>query len=100
MDTALRFDSIGEPTPTQAELAERYASIGAALDEGDRVGALAEWDMLRRSYDTWSALVHLRFAQDTTDTTARAARDYADTLSPEAADLETTLKRRLLADPD
>ncbi len=30
----------------------------------------------------------------------KAARDYADTLAPEAADLEIALKRRLLADPD
>ena len=29
----------------------------------------------------------------------RPTRDYADALSPEAADLETALKRRLLADP-
>ncbi len=100
MDTTLRFDSIVEPTPTQADLAARYATIGASLDGGDRAGALAEWDMLRRGYDTWSALVHLRFAQDTTDATARAARDYADTLAPEAADLEIALKHRLLADPD
>ena len=42
----------------------------------------------------------MRFAQDTTDEAAKADRDYADALSPEAADLETALKRRLLADPD
>jgi M3 family oligoendopeptidase len=97
---ALRFDGITEPTPTQSQLAERYAAIGAALDAGDRAGALVEWDQLRRGYDTWSSLVRLRFAQDTTDEAARAARDYADTLAPEAEDLEIALKRRLLADPD
>src|ERR1700733_1832184 len=70
------------------------------LDRGDRAAALAAWDGLRRRYDTWSALVHLRFAQDTTDAAARADRDYADALSPEAADLEVALKRRLLADAD
>lgn len=100
MATTLHFDDIAEPTPTQAELAQRYAAIGAALDGGDRAGALAEWDRLRRSYDTWSALAHLRFAQDTTDAAARGGRDYADALAPEAADLETALKRRLLADAD
>ena len=100
MATALRFADIAEPTPTQAELAARYALIAATLDSGDRAGALAEWDALRRGYETWSSLVHLRFAQDTTDAAARSARDYADTLAPEAADLEIALKRRLLADPD
>jgi M3 family oligoendopeptidase len=95
-----RFDDISEPKPTQADLTRAYAAIGAALDCGDRERALADWDAVRRHYDTWSALVHLRFAQDTTDATARADRDYADTLSPEAADLEVALKRRLLSDQD
>jgi M3 family oligoendopeptidase len=95
-----RFADIGEPTPTQAGLTRAYAAIEAALEGGDRRRALADWDALRRRYDTWSALVHLRFAQDTTDVAARADRDYADTLSPEATDLEVALKRRLLSDPD
>jgi M3 family oligoendopeptidase len=95
-----RFEAIAEPKPTQAGLAETYAAIGTALDRGDRDEALKTWDGLRRRYDTWSALVHLRFAQDTTNETARADRDYADALSPEAADLEVALKRRLLADQD
>ena len=72
--------------------------IAAALDRGEREAALAEWDRLRRRFETWSALVHLRFAQDTADAAAKADRDYADALSPEAADLENALKRRLLAD--
>ena len=100
MTDAPQFDRIAEPKPTRDGLTRAYAVIGAALDRGDRAIALAEWDSLRRHYDTWSALVHLRFAQDTTDATAKADRDYADALSPEAADLEITLKRRLLADPD
>ncbi|MEA2731608.1 MAG: hypothetical protein QOF70_6083, partial [Acetobacteraceae bacterium] len=88
MTDAPRFADIAEPKPTKAGLVQSYAAIGAALDSGQRATALAEWDRLRRQYDTWSALVHLRFAQDTTDPTARADRDYADALSPEAADLE------------
>jgi M3 family oligoendopeptidase len=98
--TTPKFDNIAEPRPTRDGLAEAYAAIGSALDRGDRAAALAEWDGLRRRYDTWSALVHLRFAQDTTNAGAKADRDYADALSPEAADLETALKRRLLADGD
>jgi M3 family oligoendopeptidase len=98
--TTPKFDNIAEPRPTRDGLAEAYAAIGSALDRGDRAAALAEWDGLRRRYDTWSALVHLRFAQDTTNAGAKADRDYADALSPEAADLETALKRRLLADRD
>ena len=100
MTDMLRFADIAEPTPTAAGLADKYAAIGATLDRGDRRTALAAWDGLRRHCDTWSALVHLRFAQDTTNTAARADRDYADALAPEAADLEVALKRRLLADED
>jgi hypothetical protein len=81
-------------------MVDSYRAIEAALDRGDRAGALADWDRLRRRFDTWTALVHLRFAQDTTDAKARADRDYADALTPEAADLEIALKRRLLADGD
>jgi M3 family oligoendopeptidase len=100
MNAMLQFADIAEPRPTQAGLAEAYSAINAALDRGDCAAALADWDRLRRRYDTWSSLVHLRFAQDTTDATARADRDYADALAPEAAELEVALKRRLLADAD
>ncbi|MFN7000798.1 MAG: polyphosphate kinase 1, partial [Elioraea tepidiphila] len=51
-------------------------------------------DAARRDWETWSALVHLRFAQDTTDPAAVAEREYADALAPEAATHETALKRR------
>jgi M3 family oligoendopeptidase len=97
---APRFADVAEPKPSRTALEEAYAGIAATLDRGDRAAALAAWDALRRRYDTWSALVHLRFAQDTTDAAAREDRDYADALSPEAADLEVSLKRRLLADRD
>jgi M3 family oligoendopeptidase len=96
----LQFSDVTEVKPTQEGLVSAYAAIGAALDRGDRAGAWTAWDALRRRYDTWSALVHLRFAQNTTDATAKADRDYADALSPEAADLEVAVKRRFLADPD
>ncbi|HEX3576358.1 MAG TPA: M3 family oligoendopeptidase [Rhodopila sp.] len=94
------FADIAEPRPTRDGLADAYRAIAVALDRGDRAAAVADWDRLRRHYETWSALVHLRFAQDTTDETAKADRDYADALAPEAADLETGIKRRLLADDD
>jgi M3 family oligoendopeptidase len=96
--TMLHFNEISEPRPTQAGLAEAYVAINAAIDRGDHAAAMADWDALRRHYDTWSALVHLRFAQDTADAQAKADRDYADALAPEAAELETRMKRRLLAD--
>ncbi len=96
----LRFADIAVPTPDRDSLATRHAAIDALLDRGKRAAALAEWDRLRRDTESWSSLVHLRFAQDTTNAAAKAAREYADALAPAATEHETALKRRLLADPD
>jgi M3 family oligoendopeptidase len=97
---APRFADITEPRPTAESLTDAYAAIHASLGNGARDAAVAAWEHLRRAYGTWSALVHLRFAQNTADADAKADRDYADALAPEATDLENALKRRLLADPD
>jgi M3 family oligoendopeptidase len=94
------FSSIAVATPDKAGLAAEYATLDRQLDAGDLTGALRVWDASRRAFETWSALVHLKFSQNTTDAGAKAAREYADALAPEAADLETAFKRRLLALPD
>jgi len=94
------FADIAAVTPDKSGLATAHAAVVALLDSGDRSAALALWDRQRREYDTWSALVHLRFAQDTANESAKAARDYADALAPEATEYEVAIKRRLLADPD
>ena len=95
-----RFADIAAPKPTRDSLAAEHAAIAASLDRGALADALTEWDAARRRYDSWSALVHLRFAQNTADPTAIADRDYADSLAPEATELEVAIKRRLLAGPD
>jgi M3 family oligoendopeptidase len=95
-----RFADITAATPTAGSLASDRSAVEALLDRGDRAAALALWDRQRRAYDTWSSLVHLRFAQDTADETAKADRDYADRIAPEATEHEVAVKRRLLADPD
>ena len=95
-----RFDSLAPQRPDRDSLTRCHASVEALLDAGNLPAALAAWDTARREYDTWSALVHLRFAQNTTDAQACADRDYADTLAPEATELEVAIKRRLLARPD
>ena len=94
----IRFADITAPTPTRESLAAAYAALNAELD-ADLPGALAHWDRLRREVDSWSALVHLRFAQDTTDAGAKAAREYADALAPVVTEHEVAMKRRLLAMP-
>ena len=93
------FTALSFATPTRETLAAQHAAIMALLDT-DRAAALAAFDTARREHDSWSALVHLRFSQDTTDAAAKAAREYADALAPYATELETAIKRRLLDDPD
>lgn len=92
-----RFADIAAPRPEPGALAAAYAAIGARL-AADPPGALAAWDGLRRETKTWSALAHLRFAQDTTDPVADADRAHADALAPVVQSHETALKRRLLAE--
>jgi M3 family oligoendopeptidase len=70
------------------------------LDTGDTAAALAAWDALRREVETWSALTHLRYEQNTADAAARTAREYADALNPVITEHEVGMKRRLLATPD
>ncbi len=94
----IRFADIAAPTPTREGLAAAYADLNARLD-ADPAAALAGWDRLRRETDTWSALVHLRFAQDTTDEAAKAAREFADALAPVIEGHDVAMKRRLLAMP-
>ena len=81
----MRFDSVSVATPDKASLAAEYAALDRMLDTGDVAGALDAWDAARRTFDTWTALVHLRFAQDTRDAEAKAAREYADALSGDSA---------------
>jgi M3 family oligoendopeptidase len=92
------YTAIQASTPTYETLQESYLALNAQFDS-DLPGAIAAWDRLRRELDTWSALVHLRFAQDTTDAAAKAAREYADALHPVITEYETAFKRRLLALP-
>ncbi len=95
----LTFAEITAPRPDRDSLAASHAAILARLDT-DRDQAIADWDQARRGYDSWSALVHLRFSQDTTDAAADAERAYADGLSPYAQEQEIAIKQRLLDDPD
>ncbi len=98
--TVPRFADLAFPMPTRESLAADHAALDAGLDAGALADALATWDRQRRDYESWASLVHLRFSQDTTSAEAKAAREYADALSPEATGHEVALKRRLLAWPD
>lgn len=95
----LRFSDITAPRPDRETLAARYEALNAALAAAPDA-TLREWDALRREVDGWMALAHLRFAQDTTDATAKAEREYADALAPVVQGHETAMKRRVLEEVD
>ncbi|AQU86832.1 peptidase M3 [Komagataeibacter nataicola] len=94
------FDSLAFPRPARDALALRFGQVSTLLDQGRVADAACLFDTIRRDYESWSALVDLRFAQDTTSPTAKADRDYADGLGPYVTAHEVTLKRRLLEYPD
>lgn len=94
------FDSLDFPRPTRDALALRFGQVSTLLDQGAVADAAHLFDTIRRDYESWSALVDLRFAQDTTSPTAKAERDHADALTPYVTAHEVALKRRLLEYPD
>jgi M3 family oligoendopeptidase len=94
------FADIKAPTPSAESLAASYDAINAKLDSGALAPAIADWEQLRRTFDTWGALTHLHFEQDTTDEAAKAAKEFLDELAPTATNHEIAMKRRLLAHPD
>lgn len=103
MTKTLHFETIRDrldgETPQTDALAAAYVEFDHRLDTLGAAGVrdvLADWDVLRRRLESWSAMVHLRFAQDTTDAQAKARREYADRLAPVITGHDVALKRRLL----
>jgi len=99
----VRFDEISAPAPKLEELAARYAGFQAriiAADDAEAcVAVIREWDDCLRELDSWQALVHLRFNQDTTNPDYKKARDACDEISPKLTDLAVKLKRMILESP-
>ena len=93
----MHFSDIHVPVPSRESLAAEYGAVGTLLDAGQDAEALSAWDAARRRFDSWTAMVQLRFEQDTTDAGRKDARALADALQPEATGLDTALRLRLLA---
>src|SRR5215207_10431115 len=94
------IDDFHVPTPTIDGVTQEYAVIQTALDRAatpaDRLAAVKSWDDLRRQLETWSALVDLRFNQDTGNEEFKKAREFRDEIAPKFTDLEVKFKRKLL----
>jgi oligoendopeptidase F len=79
----------------------RYRAFAHALQSGSPASwmpTFREWDDLRRELETWSALTHVRFTQDTRDERARAALEHRDELLPALTGFDTEMKRRLVTE--
>jgi M3 family oligoendopeptidase len=99
----LTIDQLTAPKPTYDALAAQYQTLESELGAATTGNAAAEvvhrWDKLRRVVETWSALVQLRFNQDTTHEKFKQEREYCDELTPRLIDLDVRMKRLLLAHP-
>jgi M3 family oligoendopeptidase len=99
----LTIDQLAAPTPAYDDLAAKYRDLEVELNaaaSGEAAANVVErWDALRREIETWSALVQLRFNQDTTNEQFKKDREYCDELTPRLIDLEVRIKRFLLAHP-
>ena len=87
--------------PNMDAVAEKYRAFERALTSGSAASWLPtfrEWDDLRRELDTWSALTHVRFTQDTRDESARAALERRDELEPALTAFEVEMKRHFIGE--
>src|SRR5688572_12462184 len=88
-----------EYDPTAAKYRELESRISSAKDTAAATATVQDWDKLRRELETWSALVYLRFNQDTGNAEFKKEREYCDELTPRLTDLDVRIKRLLLASP-
>ena len=95
------FQQIKSDTPSYEPLKAKYdqllSSLQMASSSNERIETVRTWDQLRREFNTWEALVHLRFNQDTTNEQFKKDREYADELRPKLTELDVAMKRLLVS---
>jgi M3 family oligoendopeptidase len=99
----LTIDNLSAPAPVLEELTARYraleADLNAATTGPAAIDVVERWDKIRRELETWSALVNLRFNQDTTNAEYKRDREFCDEITPKLTDLDVRMKRLLLKHP-
>ena len=97
----LTFDDLSAERPDLEEIAARYRGIEnellQAISVRDVFEVIERWDHLRRELETWSALTHLKFNQDTRNETYKKEREFCDEVSPKFTDWEVRVKKKLLS---
>ncbi len=97
------FTQIKPESPSPESIQREFSLLEQAFQEAvtpqDQLQVIAQWEDLRRSLDTWSALIWLRFDQDTQNESYQKARDYCDELIPKITDWTVRIKKQLLISP-
>src|SRR5687768_104180 len=98
---SVTFEQIYVETPQYDAVAREYADLESSFASAKTADQWTEivhrWDQIRRRLETWSALVSLRFNQDTQNEQYKKDREYSDELQPRLTDLDVKIKRLLLA---
>jgi M3 family oligoendopeptidase len=99
----LTIDDLCADRPDYDAIAERYrrleTELASAATPDNAIAVVGRWDQERREFETWSALVQLRFNQDTGNEQFKTDREYCDEITPRLTDLDVRIKRLLLASP-
>lgn len=101
--TAVQFDEIAPEAPDFDALArsseETCTALANARTGAEGLAALRAWEDVRRDVQTWSALVDLKFEQDTRDADRKSAKERWDEDQPRWTELEIAVKKALLGHP-
>ncbi len=99
----MRFEDITATRPTEEAIRRDFGQIVSSIEassSGDEVAtAIEEWEGIRREFETYSSLAHLRFAQDVRNKEYKADKQELDKLNPVVKEYEVATKKALLASP-
>ena len=99
----MRFEEITAPRPSEASIRTDFGDIVTRIESAsglaDLNDAIDRWETNRRSFDTYSSLTHLRFAQDVRNDEYKAAKQALDKLSPVKQEYDVAAMNALLASP-
>ena len=103
MTATTDFRDYSLTAPTYEEVSREYQELTSSLENTssaeEAIAIVESWDALRRRLDSWSALVAIRFHQDTQNTEYKQNREYCDQLRPKLTNLGVSMKRQLLEGP-
>ena len=99
----MRFEEISATRPSEEGIRSTFGDIVARLESAGSVTELNEtldsWETARREFETYSSLVHLRFAQDVRNADYKTDKQALDKLEPIRKEFEVAAMNALLGSP-